>query len=248
MISSIIGISVRVVRVLPQQESMLDGNALLIMDILVQLEDGSLANVEIQKIPYEFPAERMSCYSADLVLRQYSRVKGDKGKRFVYKDMKPVYTIILFEKSGKVFKEPTLNGSYIHYGETVFDTGLNLKLLQRFYLINLDVFLETQYPKNRNNELNAWLSLLSTRNVQDIDKLLLEYSWMEQIYRDMAEYLHNPEEVLTMFSDALKILDQNTVQYMIEELQNEIKDKDAAIADKDAEIAALKAQLVAKDN
>ncbi len=115
-------------------------------------------------------------------------------------------------------------------------------------MINLDVFLETQYPKNRNDELNAWLSLLSTRNVQDIDKLLLEYSWMEQIYRDMAEYVHNPEEVLTMFSDALKILDQNTVQYMIEELQNEIKDKDAAIADKDAEIAALKAQLVAKDN
>ena len=29
--------------------------------------------------------------------------------------------------------------------------------------------------------------------------------------------MHKPEEVLTMFSDALKILDHNTVQYMIEE-------------------------------
>ena len=33
----------------------------------------------------------------------------------------------------------------------------------------------------------------------------------------MAGYMHKPEEVLTMFSDALKILDHNTVQYMIEE-------------------------------
>ena len=64
------------------------------MDILVQLEDGSLANVEVQKIPYMFPAERMSCYSSDLVLRQYSRVKGEKGKAFTYKDMRPVYTIM----------------------------------------------------------------------------------------------------------------------------------------------------------
>ena len=77
LISSIIRIPVTVIRALPLQESILEGNALLIMDILVQLEDGSLANVEVQKIPYMFPAERMSCYSSDLVLRQYSRVKGE---------------------------------------------------------------------------------------------------------------------------------------------------------------------------
>ena len=77
LISSIIRIPVTVIKALPLQESILEGNALLIMDILVQLEDGSLANVEVQKIPYMFPAERMSCYSSDLVLRQYSRVKGE---------------------------------------------------------------------------------------------------------------------------------------------------------------------------
>ncbi len=56
LISSIISIPVTVIRALPLQESILEGNALLIMDILVQLEDGSLANVEVQKIPYMFPA------------------------------------------------------------------------------------------------------------------------------------------------------------------------------------------------
>lgn len=253
LISSIIGTPVKVVKVLPLQESMLEGNALLIMDILVQLADGSLANVEVQKIPYLFPAERMSCYSADLVLRQYSRVKGELGKTFTYKEMKPVYTIIFFEQSSVEFKAPNLNGAYLHQGKTIFNTGLQLNLLQRFYLISLDVFSENKYPLDKNNRLTAWLSLLATRDTEDLDIILTTYPWLEEIYQDMASYLRKPEEVLTMFSDALKILDHNTVQYMIDEMQNtidgqkaEIADQAAQLADKDQQIAALKAQLAAQ--
>ena len=53
-----------------------------------------------------------------------------------------------------------------------------------------------------------------------------------------------------MFSDALKILDDNTVQYMIDEMQNtinyqkaQLSDKDSLINDQAAEIAALKNNL-----
>ncbi len=57
-----------------------------------------------------------------------------------------------------------------------------------------------------------------------------------------------------MFSEALRILDQNTVKYMIEELQKQledekaekaavIKEKDAEIKERDAEIEELKKQL-----
>ena len=57
-----------------------------------------------------------------------------------------------------------------------------------------------------------------------------------------------------MFSEALKIPDQNTVKYMIEELQKKLEKKDAVIAaaarakdvaikEKDAEINAPKKQL-----
>ena len=226
-----------------------------IMDILVQLGDGSLANVEVQKIPYMFPAERMSCYSSDLVLRQYSRVKGEKGKAFTYKDMRPVYTIIFFEKSLPEFKAPVLNGKYLHFGKTVFDTGLELELLQRFYLISLDVFNENKYPLDKNNRVTAWLSLLATRNVDDLTEILAVYPWLEAIYQDMASYLHKPEEVLTMFSDALKILDNNTVQYMIDEMQNtindqkaQLSDKDSQLADKDSQLTDMHSQLADKDS
>ena len=248
LISSIIRIPVTVIRALPLQESILEGNALLIMDILVQLEDGSLANVEVQKIPYMFPAERMSCYSSDLVLRQYSRVKGEKGKAFTYKDMRPVYTIIFFEKSLPEFKAPALGGKYLHFGKTVFDTGLELELLQRFYLISLDVFSENKYPLDKNNRVTAWLSLLATRNVDDLTEILAVYPWLEAIYQDMASYLHKPEEVLTMFSDALKILDHNTVQYMIDEMQNTIDDQKAQLSDMHSQLDDKNSQLADKDS
>ena len=46
----------------------------------MELEDGSLANIEIQKIGYAFPGQRGACYSADLLLRQYKRVRGISAK------------------------------------------------------------------------------------------------------------------------------------------------------------------------
>ena len=58
--------------------------------------------------------------------------------------------------------------------------------------------------------------------------------------------LHKQEEVLTMFSDALVILDHNTVQYMIDEMQNTIDDQKAQLSDKDSQLAALKAQLLSQ--
>ena len=127
-------------------------------------------------------------------------------------------------------------------------------------LISLDVFSQNKYPLDKNNRVTAWLSLLATRNVDDLTEILAVYPRLEAIYQDMASYLHKPEEVLTMFSDALKILDNNTVQYMIDEMQNtiddqkaQLSDKDSQLADKDslindqaAEIAALKKQLAAQ--
>ena len=72
LVSSILGINVRVLHVLPNEDSMMDGASLLIMDLLAEMEDGSLVNIEVQKQGYAFPAQRISCYSSDLVMRQYA--------------------------------------------------------------------------------------------------------------------------------------------------------------------------------
>ena len=75
LISSLLGISVQVVEVLPTEDTLMDGETCLIMDLVARTDDGSIVNVEIQKQGYGFPGERMSCYSADLLLRQYIKIK-----------------------------------------------------------------------------------------------------------------------------------------------------------------------------
>ena len=41
-------------------------------------------------IGYLFPGERSACYSADMLLRQYKRVRRELGKKFHYRDIKKV--------------------------------------------------------------------------------------------------------------------------------------------------------------
>ena len=233
-ISSILGMKVRVVSILPNEDSLMGGETYLIMDLLAQLEDGSLVNIEIQKQGYAFPAERISCYSADLLLRQYARLRGT-GKHFTYRDIKKVYVIVLFEESPAVFhKYP---GKYLHYGKTIFDTGLELELLQEFCLIALDVFREIPYTEGKKSEQKAWLSLLTTENLEDAEQLIREYPWLEEIYQEIAVLRRKPEEVLGMWSEALRMLDENSLKYYVDELREQVK-----VAEEKAEEERKKAE------
>lgn len=54
----------------------------------------------------------------------------------------------------------------------------------------------------------------------DVEHVIAHYPWSEEIFREMSKYVNRPEEVIYMFSEALKIADKNTVKYMIEELQD----------------------------
>jgi hypothetical protein len=243
-VSSILGINVKVLHILPSEDSIISGGTLLIMDILAELEDGSLINVEIQKQAYAFPAERISCYCADLLMRQYARARGVKGKAFTYQDIKKVYVIVLFEKSTGAFH--ALPETYLHHGRTRFDTGLEMELLQEYFLISLDVFREFQYPKDK-NEQTAWLSLLVTEDQEEAERLVQEYPWLQEIFEEIAMLRQKPEEVLGMFSEALRILDQNTIKYMIDELEKDLEEKAAQIEEKEAVLREKAAEIREKE-
>ena len=76
----------------------------------------------------------------------------------------------------------------------------------------------------------------------------------------MSAYVNKPEEVIHMFSEALKIADKNTVKYMIEELQDQVaqekeirkqaeakqKQTEIELQQSKEEIAHLKALLAQK--
>jgi hypothetical protein len=97
-LSTLLQKKVKVLKVLPVESTRIaNEQSLVIMDIVVELEDGGIADIEVQKIGYAFPGQRAACYSADLLLRQYKRVREEKGDKFRYIDVKPVFTIILIE-------------------------------------------------------------------------------------------------------------------------------------------------------
>ena len=163
--------------------------SLLITDIVVELDNGSLANVEVQKIGYSFPGQRSACYSADLLLRQYKRIRGDRGKHFSYKDIKNVYTIILFEQSTANFH--SFPDTYLHYFEQKSDTGLELDLLQKFLLIPLDIFHKKQQNKTISNKLDAWLLFFSSDDPNDIIQLITEYPEFQAMYEQAYQMCRN---------------------------------------------------------
>lgn len=213
--------NIKVREVLPNDSTRItDESSLLITDIVVELDNGSLANVEVQKIGYSFPGQRSACYSADLLLRQYKRIRGDRGKHFSYKDIKNVYTIILFEQSTANFH--SFPDTYLHYFEQKSDTGLELELLQKFLLIPLDIFHKKQQNKTISNKLDAWLLFFSSDDPNDIIQLITEYPEFQAMYEQAYQMCRNVEKIMSIFSGELRILDRNTVQLMIDEMQDTI--------------------------
>ena len=49
--------------------------------------------------------------------------------------------------------------------------------------------------------------------------------------------MHKPEEVLSMFSEALRIMDENTALYMIDEMKNEISEQNEMISEQNETIS-----------
>ena len=212
-------------------------------------------NVEVQKIGYSFPGQRSACYSSDLLLRQYKRVKGEKKKAFSYKDIKSVYTIVFFETSIKEFHEYPQN--YIHKFKQQSDTGLELELLQKYVFIPLDIFRGIYHNDGKSNKKNstnrrwnkteAWLTFLSTDEPEIIIELISQYPEFKEMYEEIYVMCQNVEKVMEMFSKELIQLDRNTVQYMIDEMQDTIDTQKEVLEEQKATIDTQKTQLSKKE-
>ena len=192
------------------------------MDIVVQFEDGSIANVEVQKVGYLFSGQRSACYSSDLLLRQYKRVRLELGKSFTYKEIKKVYTIVLFEKRNAAFTKFSKE-QYIHRFEQKSDTGVEMDLLQEYTFICLDIFNNTIHNKGRKIEsrLEEWLVFLSQDDPDMIINLLNCNPEFKRIYEEVYTICLNMERMMSMFSKELEILDRNTVKLMVDEMIEE---------------------------
>ena len=237
LISLILKKKVKILKVLPNDSARIAvETSLLIMDIVVELKDGSIADVEVQKLGYAFPGQRSACYSADLLLRQYKRVKGEHKKNFSYRDIKKVFTIIFYEKSTKEFHE--FKDIYLHHSEQTTDTGLKIDLLQEYDFIALDIFRKKLHNEgvDRNNRLEAWLTFLCEDDPELMLELIEAYPEFEALYREVYEMCLDMERMMRIFSKELEELDKNTVQYMIDEMQDTIDAQKEQLNQKDEQL------------
>ena len=242
-LSTVLKRKVKIVNILPNDSTRIaDETSLLITDIIVELEDGSLANVEIQKIGYVFPGPRSACYSADMLLRQYRRVRAKQGKHFAYNQIKNVYLIVIYEKSPQEFKKfPEI---YYHHAKQKFDSGLELDLLQEYIMIPLDIYHKRTDNKPIETSLEAWLTFLSDDRPEKIIELITKYPRFKAMYETLYQMCVNVEKVMNMFfSEELRILDRNTVLYMMDEQQKEIDEQKKVMKEQADEIARLKEEL-----
>ncbi len=242
LLSCILGEAVTIKNVLPRERQRIsEDSSLLIMDILVQLEDARLVNVEMQRIGYGFPIERAFCYAADLLVRQYDMVKKVRGNAFSYQDIKPIYTVIFMEESPYIFQK--YPDRYLHRSCFSFDTGLPLKPLQNFFYISLDIFRRMPHNKHNLSELEAWLYFLASDNPADILNIVQHYPIFQELYKDIVLFRFQPKEVIAMYSEALSIMDRNTVNIMVDEMKAEIQLQAAEIQRQADQIRFLQEQL-----
>lgn len=246
-LSAILNQKIHIKSILPRDGIKLsEQGSLVIMDIVAELKDGSIIDVEMQKVGYQFSGERSSCYASDLVMRQYNRIKSKRRKDFSFKDMKPVYLIILMEHSAKEFL--AVAPRYLHRGIHSFDSGAKINFLTNILYISLDTFHSAIH--NISNQSDAWLTFLSSDNPEDILRLVKAYPEFIECYHDIAEFRRNPEELMTMHTDAFRIAEENTVKYMceaqqmeIEELKRSGEEKDTTIAEQQNQIDELRKRL-----
>lgn len=238
-LSTVLKRKVKILKILPNDSTRIaDETSLLITDIVVELEDGSLANVEIQKIGYAFPGTRCACYSSDMLLRQYKRLRAREGDSFSYNHIKNVYLIVIYEKSPAEFK--ALPNVWYHRAKQQFDSGLQMELLQEYIMIPLDIFKKCMQNKNIETELEAWLTFLGSDSPERIIELITAYPQFKAMYETLYSMCLNTERVMEMFSEELRRLDRNTVKYMIDEQQKQIDEQQQQI---DEQVQTLQKQI-----
>ena len=120
-------------------------------------------------------------------------------------------------------------------------------MLQNYIFVPLDIFRKTMEYKGISNKLDAWLAFLSMDSPEMIMELSSKYPEFKAMYEHVYNICQNVEKVMSMYSEELKILDQNTVRYMVDQMQEEIDSQRAQLNSQKEQMVSQKNQLEIKD-
>ena len=148
---------------------------------------------------------------------------------------------MLYEKSPKELKAYV--DQYIHRSKQLFDSGLQLELLQEYVMISLDIFHMSMQNKSIETPLEAWLTFLSSDSPERIIELITKYPDFKPLYETLYQLCRNVEGIMGYFSEELRIMDKNLAKYMVEEQQKEIEQNQKVIEENQKLIEEQKQEL-----
>ena len=97
-----------------------------------------------------------------------------------------------------------------------------MELLQKYVFISLDLFRKIYQNKNIDSKREAWMMFFGTQEPEEIVRLLEAYPEFRSMYEEAYRLCQNTEAAMGFFSEELRELDRNTVQLMIDEMQDEL--------------------------
>ena len=149
------------------------------------------------------------------------------------------------QKSPVVFQKYADN--YIHTFTQQSDTGLEMDLLQKYIFIPLDIFKENVENKGIKNKMDGWLTFLGMDDAEKIIELINTYPEFREMYEHVYYICRNVEDVMGIFSEELRIIDRNTVRYMVDEMQETIDEQKETIDEQKETIDEQKEMLAERD-
>ena len=121
--------------------------------------------------------------------------------------------------------------------------------MRHFLFVALDIFKNYLQNKgvDKDNELEAWLTFLSVDDPKWILELIEVYPKFKELYLEVYKACRNTEAMMGLFSEELLEMDKNTVDFMIDEMQDTIDAQKAELDSQANLIAEQKTKLDAKD-
>ncbi len=188
-------------------------------------------------------------------VRKKNKQEGKKTKS-CYRDIKDVYTIVLFETSPSQLHK--FRDVYLHHFEQKSDTGAEMNLLQKYLFVTLDNFRSIKHNKSSkmiiNNRLEAWLAFMCMDESDDILSIIEKCPDFKEMYEQIYVICRDLDEVMGMFSKELQELDRNSVELMVDEMQKdldktreELEESKMEIEEKDQQIEKKDQQIEKKD-
>ncbi len=96
--------------------------------------------------------------------------------------------------------------------------------------------------------MEAWLYFLSSDNPIHIQRILKKYPFFAELYKEIINFRFHPKELISMFSEALAIMDRNTEKLMIDDMKDKIKEMEAQLQEKYEAMEKLDNVIAEKDN